>query len=291
MLPTKLTIALAMTVAFAGSGVGLLTFPAAWAGPGGAAGGRTCLSFSDGTGITAGAGDVQQVVKVYPLKQANAEQAAVLLRSLFIVVNQQDPYARVYFDEKTNSLMVGASEQHQRQTGWVLALLDRPAKAPAQAVERGDSDQRVTGYPIKDLDGEAALSVLRSLFLVVNHRVAYARFAYDARSRLLIAVASPKHQKQIARVLELLDAPARPVKERTEEDHAERQVRVYPIKHLDGEQLIARLRTQFVVVNHQQAEARFGFDERTHSLIVIAAGNLHARIRDSITAFEPSQQK
>ena len=42
---------------------------------------------------------------------------------------------------------------------------------------------------------------------------------------------------------------------------------------------------------HQQAEARFGFDERSHSLIVIAAGNVHARIRESIVAFERSQLK
>src|SRR6516164_8098550 len=173
MLFGKLKVAAAMTAAFAGSGVGLLTFPIPWAGPGGAASARACLPSSDGTGATAGAGDSQQVVKVYPLKHAGAEQVAVLLRSLFVVVNEQDPYARFYFDEKTNSLMVGAAGQHQRQIGWVLALLDRPDKAPAQAVERGEPGQRVIGYPIKHADGEAAAAVLRSLFLVVNHRVAY----------------------------------------------------------------------------------------------------------------------
>jgi type II secretory pathway component GspD/PulD (secretin) len=243
-----------MTAAFSGSGVGLLTFPTPWAGPGGAA----------------SAGGSQQVAKVYPLKHARAEQVAVFLRSLFIVVNEQDAYVRFYCDEKTNSLIVGASGQHQRQIGWVLALLDRPDKAPAQAVERGGPEQRVKGYPIKHADGEAAAAVLRSLFLVVNHRVGYARFAFDARTRLLIAVASQKHQKQIARELELLDAQTRPAKEGAKEDD---------------------VRSQFVVVNHQQAEARFAFDERTHSLIVIAAGNLRAKIRDSIAVFDQPQQR
>jgi hypothetical protein len=291
MLLSKLKIAAVMTAAFAGSGVGLLTLSGPWTGPGGPASARACLLSSEGTGTTVGAGDSQQAVKVYPLKHAGAEQVAVLLRALFVVVNEQDPYVRFYFDEKTNSLMVGAFGQHQRQIGWVLALLDRSDKGPAQAVERGDSEQRVKGYAIKHADGEAAAAVLRSLFLVVNHRVGYARFAFDARTRVLITVASQKHQKQIARVLELLDAQTRPAKEGAKEDDAEPQVQVYPIKHLDGEQLIAKLRSQFVVVNHQQAEARFGFDERTHSLIVIAAGNLRARIRDSIAVFDQSQQR
>jgi hypothetical protein len=291
MLLSKLKTAVLMTAAFAGSGVGLLTFSAPWAGREGTASARACLLSSDGTGTTVRAGDSQQAVKVYRLKLAGAEHVADLLRSLFIVVNAQDPYVRFYFDVETNSLMVGASGQHQRQIGWVLALLDRSNKEPAQAVERGDSEKRVKGYPIKHADGEAAAAVLRSLFLVVNHRVGYARFAFDARTGVLIAVASPKHHKQIARVLEVLDAQTRPAKEAAKADDAEPQVQVFPIKYLDGEQLIAKLRSQFVVVNHQQAEARFGFDDRTHSLIVIAAGNLRAKIRDCIAVFDQSQQR
>jgi hypothetical protein len=282
---TKLKTAAAITAA-----LGLLTFPTPWVGTGGATSARACLPSSDGTGTTAGASDSQQVAKVYSLKHAGAEQVAVLLRSLFVVVNEQDPYVRSYFDEKTNALMVGASEQHQRQVGRVLALLDRPDNAPAQAVNRGEPEQQVKGYPIKHADGEAAVAVLRSLFLVVNHRVAYARFAFDARTQLLVVVASRTHQKQIARVLELLEAQTRPTKEGTTAADAEQQVHAYLIKHLDGEQLIAKLRSQFVVVNHQRAEARFGFDKRSQSLIVIAPENLHARIRDSIAVFDESQQ-
>jgi hypothetical protein len=286
MLLTKLNIAAAITAAFAGSHVGLLMFST----PPASAPAR--LPFSGGTGATAGAGDAQQVAKVYPLKHAGPEHVAVLLRSLFVVVNEQEPYARFYFDEITNSLMVGASRQHQRQIGWVLALLDRPDKGPRPTGERGVSEQRVKGYPIKHADGEAAAALLRSLFLVVNHRVAYARFGFDPRTRLLVAVASQKHQQQIARVLEVLDAQTCPAKEGAIDEQAEPQVQVYPLnKQLDGGQLIAKLRSQFVVVNHQQAEARFGFDERTHSLFVIAAGSLRARIRDSIVLFEQSPQK
>jgi hypothetical protein len=289
MLLTKVTIAATMIADFAGSGIGLPTIPALV--PRGAASARAWLPPAEGTGTTADAGDSQQVAKVYPLKHADAEQVTVLLRSLFVVVNQQDPYVRFYFDDKTNSVIVGASRQHQRQIGWVLATLDTPDDAPAQLFERGETEQRVKGCPIKHADGEAAADVLRSLFLVVNHRVAYARFAFDARTRLLIAVASQKHQKQIARVLELLNAQARPVKEGAKEGNVEEQVHVFPIKHLDGELLIAKLRSQFVVVNQQQAEARFGFDERTHSVIVIVARSLRARIRDSIAAFDESQQE
>lgn len=227
MLLVKLKIAATMIAAFADIGVGLPTFPTPWVVPRGAASARACLPPSDGTGTTAGAGDSQQVARVYSLKHAGAAQVAVLLRALFVVVNEQDPYVRFYVDEQTNSVIVGASRQHQRQIGWVLAVLDRPAEAPAQAVERGEPEQRVKAYPLKHAGGEAAAAVLRSLFLIVNHRVAYARFAFDGRTRLLIAVASQKHQEQIARVLELLNAHIRPAKEGAKEDDAEQQVRVY----------------------------------------------------------------
>ena len=60
-------------------------------------------------------------------------------------------------------------------------------------------------YPIRHTDGDAAAGVLRSLFLVVNHQVAYARFGYDARTRSLIAIGSGELQKQIAKVIEVLD--------------------------------------------------------------------------------------
>ena len=141
------------------------------------------------------------------------------------------------------------------------------------------------GYPIKQSDGAVVVPVLRSLYLVVNHETAYARFAYDARSRLLIAIASEEHQKQIVRVLQLLRIQTPPTKDAGKEDAAQ-SIRIYPIKHIAGEQLVAKLRAQFVVVNHQEAHVRFGFDRRTHSLIVIAAENLQARIRDTIAVLD-----
>jgi hypothetical protein len=229
-----------------------------------------------------GAGDAQQLTKVYPLKHAVAERVVVLLRSFFIVVNAQEAYVRFHCDETTNSLIVGASRQHQRQIVRVLALVDTHDKAPAQAGERDEQDRLVKGYRIKHTDGEAAVAALRSLFLVVNHRVAYARFAYDARTHLLITIASEKHQKQIAKVLELLEKPASPAKERAVNLDAEQQVHLIPIKHIDGEQLISKLRAKSSVVNHEQAQARFGFDPRTRSLIVIAARKLQTTIRDMI---------
>jgi hypothetical protein len=233
----------------------------------------------------------QQVAKVYPLKHAVAEQMVVLLRSLFIVVNPQEAYARFHLDETTNSLIVGASGHHQRQIARVLALVDTPNNVPVQGVERDAPEQLVKGYQVKHADGEAAVAVLRSLFLVVNHRIAYARFGYDARTRLLIAVASEKHQKQIAVVLDLLETQTIPATEGSRDGNVEQPVRVYPIKHIDGEQLLAKLRSQFVVVNHQQAEARFGFDQRTHVLIVIATRKLHTRIRELIVGFDRSPER
>jgi len=296
MLLTKLKTALGLlvAVAFLGSGVGMLTLlplsagqatPAGGVTSGGAAVAQDRPRPPDGTGRVTGSDDSQQVTKVYPLKHAGAKQVVALLQSLFIVVNQQEAYARFHLDETTNSLIVGASRQHQKQIEWVLALVDTPAKAPAPAVERGESEQRVKGYPIKHADGPAAVSVLRSLFLVVNHRIAYARFGYDARMHLLIAIASEKHHKQIAKVLELLETRTTAAKGAKEHD-AEQPIRVYPIKHIDREQLMTKLRSQYVVVNHQQAGVRFGFDGRTHSLIVIAAAQLHAGIRDMIAAFD-----
>ncbi len=247
----------------------------------------------DGAERVTDADDSRQLTKVYSLKHAPGEQVASLLRSLFIVVDQQNAYARFQFDERTDSLIVTACEQHQKQIARILALVDTPNKAPAQAVDRDESEQVVRGYSIKHVDGNAAVSVLRSLFLVVNHRVAYARFGYDPRTGLLIAVASEKHQRQIAKVLELLDAQTTAAKEtpQKKEGDTEQSIRVYPVKHIDGEQLVSKLRSQFVVVNHQTAQARFGFDERTHSLMVIATEKLQARIRDTFAILDQPPER
>ena len=155
--------------------------------------------------------------------------------------------------------------------------MDTRDKAAAVAVGRDDSPQAVRGYPVKPADGEAAVAVLRSLFLVVNHQAAYARFGHDARTGLLVAIASEPHHRQIAEVLGTLVERSPPTNKAPEAADAGQSIRVYPIKHIDGEQLVSKLRAQFVVVNHEQAETRLGFDPRTCSLLVIARNDLHAR--------------
>src|SRR5262245_37579129 len=180
------------------------------------------------------AGPSKQVTKVYPLKHALAEQVVALLRSLFLVVNEQEPYARFHFDPITTSLIVGAAVQHQSQVALTLAQVDTPDKAPVAAVEQNKQDPIVKGYRIEHADGEATVAILRSLFLVVNHQDAYARFAYDARRRLLIVIAAEKHQEQIAKVVVLLESKATPAKEPANDDEGH-LVRIYPIKLVDGE--------------------------------------------------------
>jgi len=232
-----------------------------------------------------------QVTKVYSLKHAVGEDVVTLLRSLFIVVDQQNAYARFQFDERTDSLIVSASGQHQEQIARILALVDARDKTAAVMVRRDDSLPAVRGYPVKPADGEAAVSVLRSLFLVVNHQAAYARFGHDARTGLLIAIAAEQHHRQIAEVLGLLDGRAPLANEASKPDDTGQALRVYPVKHSDGEQLVSKLRSYFVVVNHEQAQARFGFDRRTCSLLVIARGDLQARVRDTIAVLDQPPER
>jgi hypothetical protein len=227
----------------------------------------------------------KQVTKSYRLQHAIAARMVELLQSLFIVVNLEEPYVRLHADERMNSLTARASRQHQDQIARVLVLVDTPDKAPAQPVGRDEQKQLVKGYRIKHMHGAATVELLRSLFLVVNYRVAYARFAYDPRGQMLITIAPEKYQRQIAQVLELLDTPATPAKAGGKEVVVE-QVRVVPIRHIEGNQILAKLRSHFVVVNHEQADARFGFDQRTHALVVIAPEKLHARILERIAVLD-----
>lgn len=232
-----------------------------------------------------------QVTKVYSLKHAVEVDVVSLLRSLFIVVDQQNAYARFQFDERTDSLIVSASGPHHEQIARILTLVDTRDEAAAVAVRRDDSPQAVRGYPVKPADGEAAVAVLRSLFLVVNHQAAYARFGHDARTGLLVAIASEPHHRQIAEVLGTLVERSPPTNKAPEAADAGQSIRVYPIKHIDGEQLVSKLRAQFVVVNHEQAETRFGFDPRTRSLLVIARYDLHARVRDTIAVLDQPPER
>lgn len=236
--------------------------------------------------VTADENNSPRVTKVFSLKHASGEQVAPLLQSLYLVVDQQNAYARFQFDRRTDSLIVAASEPHHKQVATIIGLIDTPDKTLGRAIDDEESEQQIRGYPIKHVDGDSAASVLRSLFLVVNHRVAYARFAFDARTRSLIVVASESHHKQIAEVLKLLDTEAQTIAQTVDDDEAKQSVRTYSIKHVDGEQLMAKLRSHFVVVNHRVAPIRFGFDERTHSLIVIGDGAWHARVRDTIAVVD-----
>jgi hypothetical protein len=152
--------------------------------------------------------------KTYVLRHADGDQVVSLLRAMFIVVDQQHPYVQFEFDEagSANSLIVTASPKLQAQVAKVLALVDAPAGKGPRAGKDNGAEPLVMAYPVLRADDDAVAGVLRSLFLVVNHEAAYARFGYDARTRSLIAIASRAHQKQIAEVVALLDAPPTTVK-------------------------------------------------------------------------------
>ena len=232
--------------------------------------------------------DPQRPTTFYTLKHADGDQVVSLLRGLFIVVDQQHPYATFEFEEAqpVDALIVVASSEHQAEVARVLALVDPPANPPAKAAQGNVPEPLIVAYPIRNTDGVAAAGVLRSLFLVVNHQVGYARFGYDARTRSLIAIASREHQKQIAKVVELLDVQPADKYRATRQSDGQQPIRVYPVRHAGGEQLVSRLRSQFVVVNHEKAEARFAFDVRTSRLIVIAAEKLQAKISAAIAALD-----
>jgi NADPH-dependent ferric siderophore reductase len=72
----------------------------------------------------------------------------------------------------------------------------------------------------------------------------------------------------------------------TKEKGGQQPIRVYPVRQAGGEQLVSKLRSQFDVVNHEMAEARFAFEVRTGRLIVIAAENLQAKISAAIAALD-----
>jgi hypothetical protein len=241
--------------------------------------------------------------KTYNLRHADGDLVVSLLRGLFIVVDQQHPYAQFEVEETENgnSLIVAASPEHQAEIARVLALVDVPdiavPRGPAQsaappAAPVNENEPLIRTYPIRHADGEAAVGVLRSLFLVVNHEIAYARFGYDARTHSLIAIASRDHQKQIAEVVELLETqppksePAAAGGLALRGGKEDDPLFVYPLKHTDGNQLVAMLRSRFVVVNHQAAAARFAFDAQSRQLIVIASADLRAKIRAAIVTLD-----
>lgn len=231
--------------------------------------------------------DPRRPTTFYTLAHADGDEVVSLLRSLFIVVNPAHPYATFEFEEAQpiDSLVVTASPEHQAQIARVLALVDSPENRAAKAVESSAAERAVVAYPIQHIDGNAAAAVLRSLFLVVNYQVAYARFGYDPRTRSLIAIASSEHQKQIAKVIEVLDVqsakhPGAKV------NGGDPQIRFYTVRHADGEQLVAKLRSQFVTVNHEKAESRFAFDARTRQLIVIAAEKLQSKVSATIATLD-----
>ena len=140
-----------------------------------------------------------------------ATRSSRCFRTLFIVVDRRTP-TRLSSSKKPNHRFADRGGfPGTPGAGCPRARAGGCAGEPARKGRRGQwPEPLVVAYPIRHADGDAAAGVLRSLFLVVNHQVAYARFGYDARTRSLIAIASREHQKQIAKVVELLDVQPAP---------------------------------------------------------------------------------
>jgi hypothetical protein len=97
--------------------VGLLTLLLLWPQAAEAAIATDRFSLPNGTGRLEGPGESPQVItRVYSLKYAKAQPVVVFLRSLFIVVNQQEPYVRFHF--QTQSEIPGRQSRTRPGPVW-----------------------------------------------------------------------------------------------------------------------------------------------------------------------------
>lgn len=129
------------------------------------------------------------IVKLYPLKFADAGETAKLVESLF-----KDTKLQVAVEARTNSLVVRATPDVQKSVEELIRKIDTPKPAA------GQMKPPVTVYPLQTADAGEVAKTLEALLPDGTFRV-----VIDKRSNALYVRASPSFAKLAENLIKTLD--------------------------------------------------------------------------------------
>lgn len=161
------------------------------------------------------------------------------------------------------------------------ALADEPTLKAGRAElapVAENADAVIRQYPLRHAEGIHILSVLQSLHPAHSARDAYARFAFDKRQNVILAIAAEEKHENIKRLVAMLDEPldappgggAEPGKAPAAEAPGA-VIRQYAIQHVEGNYVVSILRSLYPVYNARVAYVRFAFDKKKNVILAIVA--------------------
>ena len=147
---------------------------------------------------------------------------------------------------------------------------------------------------VKNTSGDHLISVLRTIYPHVEH----ARFGFDKNNSTLIVLSLEQYAEQIAQIISRLDTPAQATDRGTGNDSenviAEDMLpvmREYPVKHVDGDHVVAILSSLYPTVVEPNAYARFAFDSRRNVVVVIISEHHHANVKKLTSLVDTPMEK
>lgn len=183
-------------------------------------------------------------LEVYRVGEAGA---AELVKSLAPLA----PGAKLSASPMGDQLIAyGTPEEHEALKQAVERLGGRAAQGEGRQAQV---------YRLTRADAAAAITSLGALF-------PRAKFAADAPTRSLIAVATPEEHAQIQALVAQLDRP--------EALAPALEPRTYPLSNVDGTALLTTLQALFAL----RSEVRFSLDATNHKLLALASPEQHETI-------------
>ena len=150
---------------------------------------------------TKAAGSSKLSLRVFHLKNANAENAVAILHQVL----PPESGGKVVADAKSNSIIVNADEATADQISTVVKNLDEIPRVQEAASLIPKDPQQVSVYPLKYAEVGTVLEILHTLYGKPN--VAVVKAAADFHTSSIVVTAPENRTREVSELITKLDVP------------------------------------------------------------------------------------
>ncbi len=195
-------------------------------------------------------------LQAYTVREANAQAVTTALQQVFAA----DRRVRLTLDPTSQTVLaVAPPELHQNIAGMIETI--------ANAIRREDESGELAVYTIPQVDPQALMTVLQSLYASDPE----VRFTIDAKNKAIVVVASPEQQTQIARHVAAANEAAQ---------QQNSILKIYTVRDAEPSAVLTALQTIFTA----DRQVTFTLDPTTRSIVAAAPAPIHELIAAQIAA-------
>ena len=200
----------------------------------------------------------QPHVEVYPLRNVQPQEAAVVLRGIV-------PTATIVVRPSSRSLAVSSDGQGQRQVADAIQAMERATEHTG--------NQQVSVIPIVEAEPQTLLRLLQTKYASETDL----SFSYDTGTRSILVVGPADRQEEIKKIIAAADSP--------EAGHQQRVV-VYPLGRINGsiaQQMVNQLMAK------ERVPVTLSYEPGGNQLVVLALDSQHGVIREALEQLQPPE--